>query len=61
MFKFSCLIFGNPTNKTETVYMGTSNNKARRPIIVIDQSRMSRSHVQFITLFLGGAQLSCAC
>jgi hypothetical protein len=62
--KFSCFPFGNPTNKTETgtaYTLGTTNSKAPGPIIVIDQSEiLSRSHVQFITLSLGGAQLCCA-
>jgi hypothetical protein len=38
--------------------MGTTNSKPPGPIITIDQSEiLSRSHVQFITLFFGGAQL----
>jgi hypothetical protein len=62
MFKSSCFLFGNPTNKTETAYTwGTTNRKPRGPIIVIDQSKiLSRSQVQFITLSLGAAQLCCA-
>ncbi len=35
--------------------------KPPRPIIMIDLSEiLSRSQVQFITLFFGGAQLRCA-
>jgi hypothetical protein len=38
--------------------MGTTNNKPPGPIIMIDQSEiLSRSQVQFITLFYGGVQL----
>ncbi len=63
MSKFSCFVFGNPTNKTETgsaYTWRTTNRKPAGPIIVIDQSEIpSRSHVQLITLFLGGAQLYC--
>jgi hypothetical protein len=37
------------------------NSKPPGPIIVINQSEIfTRSQVQFITLFLGGAQLCCA-
>jgi hypothetical protein len=40
--------------------MGTTNSKPPGPIIMIDQSEiLSRSQVQFITLFFGGAQLCC--
>jgi hypothetical protein len=59
---FSFFFGGNPTNKTETgtaYTWGTtnSNSKPPGPIIVIDQSEiLSCSYVQFITLFLGGAQ-----
>ncbi len=67
MSKFSCffLFGGNPTNKTVTGTAahtwGTTNSKPSRPIIMIDQSELlSRSHVQFITLFFGGVQLCCA-
>jgi hypothetical protein len=56
--------FGNPTNETETgtaYTWGTTNSKLPGPIIVIHQSEiLSCSSVQFITLFLGGAQLCCA-
>jgi hypothetical protein len=57
--------FGNPANKTETgtaYTWGTTNSKPPGPIIVINKSEiLSRSQVQFITLFfLGGAQLCCA-
>ncbi len=46
-----------PINETGTAYTwGTTNSKPRGPIIEIDQSEiLSRSQVQFITLFLGGA------
>jgi hypothetical protein len=38
--------------------VGTTNSKSPAPIIMIDQSEvLSRSQVQFITLFVGGAQL----
>jgi hypothetical protein len=64
MSKVSCFPFGNPTNKTQTgtaYTWGSTNSKPPGPIIVIDQSEiLSRSHVQFITLSLGGAQLCCA-
>jgi len=63
MSTFSSFIVGNPANKTETAYTwGTTNSKPPGPIIVIDKSEiLSRSQVQFITLFLlGGAQLRCA-
>jgi hypothetical protein len=41
--------------------MGTTNSKPPGPIIIIDQSEiLSRSHIQFSTLFFGGAQLCCA-
>jgi len=41
--------------------MGTTNSKPPEPIITIDQSEiLSRSQVQFITFFSGGAQLCCA-
>jgi hypothetical protein len=64
MSKFSCFLFGNPTNKTETgtaYTWGTTNSKPPGPNIVIDQLEiLSRSQVQFITLSLGGAQLCCA-
>jgi hypothetical protein len=41
--------------------MGTTNSKPPGPIIMINQSEvLNRSHVQFITLFFGGAQLCCA-
>jgi hypothetical protein len=39
--KFSYVLFGNPTNKTETVTAnkwGTTNNKPPWPIIMMDQS-----------------------
>jgi hypothetical protein len=65
--KIKCLslavfFFGNPTNKTETAYTwGTTNSKPPGPIIVLNQSEIHiRSQVQFITLFLGGAQLQAA-
>jgi hypothetical protein len=60
MSTFSCFFGGNPINKTETAYTwGTTNTKPPGPIIVIDQAEiLSRSQVQFITLSLGGAQLS---
>ncbi len=52
------------TNKTQsgTVHTwGTTNSKPPGSIIVIHQSEiLSSSQVQFITLFLGGAQLCCA-
>jgi len=61
MSKFSCFFPDNPTNKTETgsaFTWGTTNSKPPRPIIVLDQSEiLSRSQVQLITLFLGGAHL----
>ncbi len=65
MSKFSFFFFGNPANKTETGTAhtwGTTNSKPPGPIIVIHKSEiLSRSQVQFITLFLlGGAQLCCA-
>jgi hypothetical protein len=64
MSKFSCFFFGNPTNKTETgiaYTWGITNSKPPGPISVINQSEiLTRSQVQFITLFLGGAQLCCA-
>ncbi len=38
--------------------MGTTNSKPPGPIITINQSEiLSCSHVQFITLFFGGAEL----
>jgi hypothetical protein len=41
--------------------MRTTNSKPPGPIIMIDQSEiLSRSQVQFITLFLGSAQLCVA-
>jgi hypothetical protein len=50
------LFFGDPTNKTVTgtaYTLGTTNSKPPGPIIMIDQSEiLSRSQVQFITLFL---------
>ncbi len=67
--KIKCLslqlyVFRNPTNNTETrtaYTWGTTNSKPLGPIIVIDQSEiLSRSQVQFITLFFGGEQLCCA-
>jgi hypothetical protein len=40
---------------------GTTNSKPPGPIIAIDKSEiLSWSQVQFMTLFLGGAQLCCA-
>jgi hypothetical protein len=40
--------------------MGSTNSKPLGPIIMIDQSEiLSRSQVQFIALFFGGAQLRC--
>jgi len=56
---FSSFFCGNPTNKIEIPYTwGPTNSKPSGPIIVIGQSEiLSRSQVQFITLFLGGAQL----
>jgi hypothetical protein len=62
MSKFSCFFLGNLTNKTVTgtAYMWELliANQVPGPIIMIDQSEiLSRSHVQFITLFFGGAQL----
>jgi hypothetical protein len=40
------------------MYVGTTNSKPPGQIIMIDQSEiLSRSQVQFITLFFGGAQL----
>jgi hypothetical protein len=59
---FSCFFWGNPTNKTQTAYTwATINTKPPGPIIVIDQREiLSRNQVQFITHFLGGAQLCCA-
>ncbi len=64
MSKFSCFSFGNPISKTETGTANTwrtTNSKPPGPIIVINQSEiLSSSQVQFITLFLGGAQLCCA-
>jgi hypothetical protein len=40
------------------MYVGTADSKPSRPIIMINQSEiLSRSQVQFITLFFGGAQL----
>jgi len=62
MSKFSCVFFGNPTNKTETAYTwGITNSKPPGPIIMIDQLEiLSLSQVQFITLVFGGAQLCCA-
>jgi hypothetical protein len=63
--KIKCLslVFGGggATNKTKigTAYTwGSINSKLPGPIIIIDQSeKLSFSQVQFITLFLGGAQL----
>jgi hypothetical protein len=62
MSMFSFFFFGNPTNETGTANTWRpTNSKPPGPIIVIDQSEiLSRSHVQFITLFSGGAQLCCA-
>jgi hypothetical protein len=58
MSKFICVVLGNPTNKTIT---GTTNRKPAGLIVMIDQSEiLSRSQVQFITFFFGGAQLCCA-
>jgi hypothetical protein len=58
MSKFSCFLFGNPTNKTET---GTAYTWGTTSSTHLDQSEiLSRSHVQFITLSLGGAQQCCA-
>jgi hypothetical protein len=40
--------------------METNNSKPPEPIIMMDQSEiLSRNQVQFIILFLGGAQLCC--
>jgi hypothetical protein len=57
--KIKCLnlavFFGNPTNSCNwyCIYVGTTNSKPPGPIIMIDQSEiLSRSQVQFITLFL---------
>jgi hypothetical protein len=65
--KIKCLslaIFfgGNPTNKTETASTWvTTNSKPLGPIIMMDQLEiLSLSHVQFITLVFGDAQLCCA-
>jgi hypothetical protein len=59
MSKSCRFVFGNPTNKTETgtaYTWGITNSKPPGSIIVIGQSEiLSRSQVQFITLFLGGA------
>jgi len=42
------------------MYVGTTKSKPPGPVIMIDQSEiLSRSQVQFITLFFGGAQLCC--
>jgi hypothetical protein len=65
--KIKCLnlavfVLANPTNKTETgtAYTWRTTSKPPGPIIMIDQSEtLSHSQVQFITLFLGGAQLCC--
>jgi hypothetical protein len=64
MSKFSFFFFffsGNATDKTGTACAytwGTTNSKQPGPIIMIDQSEiLSRSQVQFITLFCGGVQL----
>jgi hypothetical protein len=47
----------NPTKTGSAFTWGTTNSKPPRPIIVLDQSEiLSRSQVQLITLFLGGAQ-----
>ncbi len=53
--------FGNPTNRTVTEYVGTTNTKPPGPVIMIDQSEiLSCSQARFITLFFGGAHLCCA-
>jgi hypothetical protein len=59
------LFSGNSTNKTGTpcaYTWGTTNSKPPGPIIMIDESEiiLSRSQVQFSTLFFGGVQLCCA-
>ncbi len=66
--KIKCLSLaffsGNPTNKTVTgtpYTWGLLIANHLGSIIVIDQSEiLSRSQVQFITLFFGGPQLCCA-
>jgi hypothetical protein len=45
----------------DCIFVGTTNSKPPAPISMIDQSeKLSRSHVQFITLCFGGPQLCCA-
>jgi hypothetical protein len=65
--KIKCLslavFFGNPTNSCNWnyIYVGTTNSKPPGPIIMVHQSEiLSRSQVQFITLFFRSAQLCCA-
>ncbi len=68
--KIKCLslavfLLATPTNKTVTGIAYTWGlliaNQPPGLIIMIDQSEiLSRSQVQFITLFFGGAQLCCA-
>ncbi len=63
MSKFSCFTFANTTNKTVTRTAHTWGLLIANhlELIMIDQSEiLSRGHVQFITLFFGGAQLCCA-
>jgi hypothetical protein len=62
--KFSCVLFCNPTHKTET---GTANrreatnSKPPGPIIMMGKSETpSSSQIIFITLFFAGAQCCCA-
>ncbi len=58
--KFNFFFWATPPIKLNwnCIYVGTTNRKAPRPFIMVDQSEiLSRSWVQFITLFFGGAQL----
>jgi hypothetical protein len=58
MSKFSHFSFGNPTNKT---VIGTAYTWELLIANHLDQSEiLSRSQVQFITLFFAGAQLCSA-